>query len=159
MDASPPCPHSIAGSPSGNLAILRSRLHQVYKGEQQGWTGRKQGSARGKHGRAEAKNDAPVILSGTDGNQDLASTDQIGNTFCWCPISGRIPTAASLSLLFLLYTHYFRWHDTNLSESSSCALLPIKVFWLLARWQAWLGTWLAISEGFDYASSAQELTY
>ena len=29
IDASPPCPHSIAGSPSRNLAILRSRLHDV----------------------------------------------------------------------------------------------------------------------------------
>ena len=26
IDASPPCPHSIAGSPSGNPAILRRRL-------------------------------------------------------------------------------------------------------------------------------------
>ena len=55
---------------------------QVYRGEQQGWAGRKQGSARGEQGRAEAKNDVPVILSGADGNWDLASTDQIGNTIC-----------------------------------------------------------------------------
>ena len=52
------------------------------QGEQQGWIGRKQGSARGEQGRAEAKNHAPVFLSGAEGNQDLASTDQIGNTFC-----------------------------------------------------------------------------
>ena len=31
IDVSPPCPHSIAGSPSGNLVILRSRLHIVSK--------------------------------------------------------------------------------------------------------------------------------
>ena len=55
---------------------------QVYRGEQQGWTGRKQGSARGEQARAEGKNDAPVILRGADWNRDLASADQIGNTFC-----------------------------------------------------------------------------
>ena len=30
IEDSPPCPHSIAGSPSGNLAILRSRWHRYF---------------------------------------------------------------------------------------------------------------------------------